>query len=198
MTDLKILVDGPGASSLPYVDPAFPDRSAGRCTPPGPVNTMREHRFCLCTTASVAMAKITGIIGSTWLTKPASWQSRSSFPRRRSPSIFGTILAICTTKTARQTRAKHGPLASMNGYSSSCARKELPPGNAMDCSVTPPAANSSTGWSPLVFAIMSPLPSAPMPAPMRCRICRYHGPLAWERRMSITMHCTPCWPFRLR
>ena len=26
MTELKTLVDGPGASSLPYVDPAFPDR----------------------------------------------------------------------------------------------------------------------------------------------------------------------------
>ena len=34
------------------------------------------------------MAKITGIIGSTSLTKRACWHFRSSFPRRRSRNIF--------------------------------------------------------------------------------------------------------------
>ena len=91
--------------------PRFPDRPlvlhAAR-----PREYDAGHRFCLCITASVAMAKITGITGSIWSTKPAFWQSRSSSPRRRSPNIFGTISAICTPKTARRTRAKHGPSAS--------------------------------------------------------------------------------------
>jgi len=143
MTDLTRLVAAPGANSTPYVDPVFPDRR-WCCTPHGLANMMPGHRFCSCITASAAMAESIVITGSTWWTKPASWLSRSSSPRRRFPNIFGTIPAICMPKTARQTRAKLGPSALTRGSSRSCAREASLYTKAMDCSVTPRAASTST------------------------------------------------------
>ena len=168
------------------------------CTPHGPAITMPRRRFCSCITASAAMAGITGIIGSIWLTTPTSWQFRSSSPRRHFPNTSGIISAICTTRTAPRTRAQHGRSALTNACSSSCAGKASQPGGAMDCLATQRVVNSSTGWFRLVFARALPSLSAPMPAPMRCRIWRRHGRLASARRMWIPMHCARCSPFASR
>ena len=154
MIDLSRLVEAP-ASSLPYVDPAFPNR-------PLVLHSARPRDYHLGTPVLFVHhgvrrnEGIIGIIGWMRSTKPVSWRSRSSSPRRRSLNVSGTISAICTIRRARPTRGRNGHSASSKGCSNCCLRKASRPGNATGCSATPRADSSCTEWCRSVSAIVWP------------------------------------------
>ena len=117
MIDLSPLVAAPGPQSLPYFDPAFPDRSlilhaaqairlaprsARRVRPPrGRAQRPRLPRLLA---AACRCRRDAG--------------DRNRVPRSAAfPSISGTTLAICTPRTARQSARRAGPLASTRACS---------------------------------------------------------------------------------
>jgi hypothetical protein len=110
MTELKSLVETPGASSLPYIDPAFPDR-------PLVLHAARPRDYDTATPVLFVHHGV-GRNGADYrdywlgLVDEAGVLAISiEFPEESFPEYLWYHLAICMPKTARQIRAKHGPLA---------------------------------------------------------------------------------------
>jgi hypothetical protein len=119
VSDLSSLVDTPGAHSMPYFDPAFPDRTLllhsacpRRHDPATPVLFVhhgvgrngadyRDYWMKLVDKAGIVAISI-------------------EFRNSRFRNIFGTISAICTTTAAHRTRASNGRTASTSVCSRRC------------------------------------------------------------------------------
>src|SRR5215472_6228941 len=196
MIGLLRLVEAP-ATSLPYNDPAFPQRPLVlHAAPPRDFDTgtpvlfvhhgvrrngrdYRDHWLDLVDEAGVL-----------------AFPSSSQFGR--SPIICPTSSAICTIRRARPIHGSNGLSAWPKGYSMHCLRRASRPGNDTDCSAIQRAGSSYTECCRSVSATASPSRSLPMQAPTLCRIWRPLGRLASVKQMSMRMHYVGCSASRLR
>jgi|SRR5215472_4179255 len=165
MTDLTRLVAAPGANSTRYVDPVFPDR-------PLVLHAARPRQYDARTPVLFVhhgVRRNGGEYRDYWLDlvdEAGILAISIEFPEASFPEYlwynFGNLHAKDDTPNPRETLTR--------GSSRSCAREASRYTKAMDCSVTPRAASTSTECCPLDFATALPPPSAPMPAPTQCRI----------------------------
>ena len=160
MIDLLRLVDAP-ATSLPYNDPAFPDRPLVlHAAPPRDFDTgtavlfvhhgvrrngrdYRDYWLDLVDEAGVLAISV-------------------EFPVRSFPIICPTSSTICTIRKARPIHGSNGLSAKPKGYSMHCLRRPSRPGNDTDCSAIQRAGSSYTECCHSVSATASPSRSLPM------------------------------------
>ena len=191
MTDLSRLVEGPAATSLPYVDPAFPHRPlvlrAGR---------PRDYRVGIAVLfVHHSVRRNDEDYRDYWLdlVDTAGILAISvEFPEASFPEHLWYHFGNLHDKDGAPSRREEWTLASTNGCSTCCVRRASQRGNAMGCSATPRAGSLCTEWSHSVSATASPSLSVPMQALTRCRIFRRPGRSASVRRTSIPMRCVRC------
>src|SRR5258708_6750182 len=138
MIDLSRLVEAP-ASSLPYVDPAFPNR-------PLVLHSARPRDYHIGTPVLFVhhgVRRNGRDYRDYWLdqvNEAGVLAIAIEFPEASFPEYlcyhFGNL------QRARPIRGRNGRSASSKGYSTCCLRRASRPGNAMGCSATPQVGSS--------------------------------------------------------
>jgi hypothetical protein len=191
MTDLSRLVEAPACSSLPYIDPALPDR-------PLVLYAARPRDYDVRTPVLFVHHGV-GRNGRDyrdyWLNlvdKARVLAISIEFPEASFPEHLWYHLGNLHDKDGTPNRREEWTFGIDERLFDQLRAQASRPGNTTDCSVTPRAGSLCTEWSHSDTASASPSPSVPMQAPMRCRIWRRLGHSASARRMSIPMHCVRC------